>query len=145
MGVLNMYNTVNAYFWNLFFLSFSILIAGMIMVYLKKNVPNMYDIEGYCTSAHNVIGLIIFSSSTFHQMTVSADKDDEDDEDLTVNKTWVLAPKIHEGDVTHILNSLLKGYDNKLRPDIGGQWCSCFSKQNAERQASGFVLTIIKC
>ncbi|XP_063166543.1 gamma-aminobutyric acid receptor subunit gamma-1 [Candoia aspera] len=45
--------------------------------------------------------------------------DDEDDEDLTVNKTWVLAPKIHEGDVTHILNSLLQGYDNKLRPDIG--------------------------
>ncbi|XP_015717944.1 gamma-aminobutyric acid receptor subunit gamma-1 [Coturnix japonica] len=49
-----------------------------------------------------------------------ADKaDDEDDEDLTVNKTWVLAPKIHGGDVTHILDSLLQGYDNKLRPDIG--------------------------
>ena len=51
-----------------------------------------------------------------------ADKaDDEDDEDLTVNKTWVLAPKIHGGDVTHILDSLLQGYDNKLRPDIGGK------------------------
>ncbi|MBZ3878442.1 Gamma-aminobutyric acid receptor subunit gamma-1 [Sciurus carolinensis] len=50
----------------------------------------------------------------------SVDKaDDEDDEDLTVNKTWVLAPKIHEGDITQILNSLLQGYDNKLRPDIG--------------------------
>ncbi|KAH1169674.1 hypothetical protein KIL84_000659, partial [Mauremys mutica] len=50
----------------------------------------------------------------------SADKaDDEDDEDLTVNKTWVLAPKIHGGDVTHILDSLLQGYDSKLRPDIG--------------------------
>ncbi|RMC14134.1 hypothetical protein DUI87_09223 [Hirundo rustica rustica] len=49
-----------------------------------------------------------------------ADKaDDEDDEDLMVNKTWVLAPKIHGGDVTHILDSLLQGYDNKLRPDIG--------------------------
>ncbi|XP_043400343.1 gamma-aminobutyric acid receptor subunit gamma-1 isoform X2 [Chelonia mydas] len=49
-----------------------------------------------------------------------ADKaDDEDDEDLTVNKTWVLAPKIHGGDVTHILDSLLQGYDSKLRPDIG--------------------------
>uniref|UniRef100_A0A8C0BB03 Gamma-aminobutyric acid type A receptor subunit gamma1 n=1 Tax=Buteo japonicus TaxID=224669 RepID=A0A8C0BB03_9AVES len=47
--------------------------------------------------------------------------DDEDDEDLTVNKTWVLAPKIHGGDVTHILDSLLQGYDNKLRPDIGGK------------------------
>uniref|UniRef100_A0A8C8ASE3 Gamma-aminobutyric acid type A receptor subunit gamma1 n=1 Tax=Otus sunia TaxID=257818 RepID=A0A8C8ASE3_9STRI len=45
--------------------------------------------------------------------------DDEDDEDLMVNKTWVLAPKIHGGDVTHILDSLLQGYDNKLRPDIG--------------------------
>ncbi|ELV13385.1 Gamma-aminobutyric acid receptor subunit gamma-1 [Tupaia chinensis] len=51
---------------------------------------------------------------------VTVDKaDDEDDEDLTVNKTWVLAPKIHEGDITQILNSLLQGYDNKLRPDIG--------------------------
>lgn len=51
-----------------------------------------------------------------------ADKaDDEDDEDLMVNKTWVLAPKIHGGDVTHILDSLLQGYDNKLRPDIGGK------------------------
>uniref|UniRef100_A0A8C0JR68 Gamma-aminobutyric acid type A receptor subunit gamma1 n=1 Tax=Canis lupus dingo TaxID=286419 RepID=A0A8C0JR68_CANLU len=53
-------------------------------------------------------------------MNCSVDKmDDEDDEDLTVNKTWVLAPKIHEGDITQILNSLLQGYDNKLRPDIG--------------------------
>lgn len=52
----------------------------------------------------------------------SVDKaDDEDDEDLTMNKTWVLAPKIHEGDITQILNSLLQGYDNKLRPDIGGK------------------------
>lgn len=51
-----------------------------------------------------------------------ADKaDDEDDEDLMANKTWVLAPKIHGGDVTHILDSLLQGYDNKLRPDIGGK------------------------
>ncbi|KAM6313387.1 gamma-aminobutyric acid receptor subunit gamma-1 isoform 1-T1 [Aegotheles albertisi] len=49
----------------------------------------------------------------------AAKADDEDDEDLTVNKTWVLAPKIHGGDVTHILDSLLQGYDNKLRPDIG--------------------------
>jgi hypothetical protein len=38
-----------------------------------------------------------------------------------MNKTWVLAPKIHEGDITQILNSLLQGYDNKLRPDIGGK------------------------
>ncbi|XP_050751509.1 gamma-aminobutyric acid receptor subunit gamma-1 [Gymnogyps californianus] len=60
--------------------------------------------------------LTLFFLFTHHR----ADKaDDEDDEDLTVNKTWVLAPKIHGGDVTHILDSLLQGYDNKLRPDIG--------------------------
>ncbi|ELK33624.1 Gamma-aminobutyric acid receptor subunit gamma-1 [Myotis davidii] len=57
-------------------------------------------------------------SSCFRLETVDK-ADDEDDEDLTVNKTWVLAPKIHEGDITQILNSLLQGYDNKLRPDIG--------------------------
>lgn len=62
--------------------------------------------------------LTLFFLFTHHR----ADKaDDEDDEDLMVNKTWVLAPKIHGGDVTHILDSLLQGYDNKLRPDIGGK------------------------
>ncbi|XP_072424542.1 gamma-aminobutyric acid receptor subunit gamma-1 isoform X2 [Chiloscyllium punctatum] len=45
--------------------------------------------------------------------------DDEDYEDTVLNKTWVLAPRVHESDVTNILNDLLKGYDNKLRPDIG--------------------------
>ncbi|XP_056586768.1 gamma-aminobutyric acid receptor subunit gamma-2 isoform X4 [Triplophysa dalaica] len=43
----------------------------------------------------------------------------ESDDDEVTNKTWVLTPKVHESDVTHILNSLLDGYDNKLRPDIG--------------------------
>lgn len=43
-----------------------------------------------------------------------------DDDDEVSNKTWVLTPKVYESDVTHILNGLLKGYDNKLRPDIGG-------------------------
>ncbi|XP_009867797.1 PREDICTED: gamma-aminobutyric acid receptor subunit epsilon, partial [Apaloderma vittatum] len=38
---------------------------------------------------------------------------------LSINKTWVLTPKAHETDATQILNSLLKNYDNKLRPDIG--------------------------
>lgn len=55
-----------------------------------------------------------------------------DDDDEVSNKTWVLTPKVYESDVTHILNGLLDGYDNKLRPDIGGglrfffflwQWC----------------------
>lgn len=44
----------------------------------------------------------------------------QSDDDEATNKTWVLTPKVYESDVTHILNSLLDGYDNKLRPDIGG-------------------------
>ncbi|KAM5338568.1 gamma-aminobutyric acid receptor subunit gamma-1 isoform 2-T2 [Glossophaga mutica] len=62
---------------------------------------------------------LMFLLLTLHLGNCVDKADDEDDEDLTVNKTWVLAPKIHEGDVTQILNSLLQGYDNKLRPDIG--------------------------
>lgn len=50
----------------------------------------------------------------------STQKGDDDYEDYTSNKTWVLTPKVHESDVTLILNGLLEGYDNKLRPDIGG-------------------------
>ncbi|XP_071613611.1 gamma-aminobutyric acid receptor subunit gamma-4 [Heliangelus exortis] len=42
-----------------------------------------------------------------------------DDDYLSINKTWVLTPKTQETDATQILNSLLKNYDNKLRPDIG--------------------------
>ncbi|NWY32223.1 GBRG4 protein, partial [Pheucticus melanocephalus] len=38
---------------------------------------------------------------------------------LSINKTWVLTPRAQETDATQILNSLLKNYDNKLRPDIG--------------------------
>uniref|UniRef100_A0A667G2Q7 Gamma-aminobutyric acid type A receptor subunit gamma1 n=1 Tax=Lynx canadensis TaxID=61383 RepID=A0A667G2Q7_LYNCA len=62
---------------------------------------------------------LMFLLLTLHLGNCVDKVDDEDDEDLTVNKTWVLAPKIHEGDITQILNSLLQGYDNKLRPDIG--------------------------
>ncbi|KAF3841095.1 hypothetical protein F7725_006957 [Dissostichus mawsoni] len=50
-------------------------------------------------------------------LPTSSFQTEEDDE--TANKTWVLTPKVIESDVTHILNSLLDGYDNKLRPDIG--------------------------
>ncbi|KAJ3588903.1 hypothetical protein NHX12_009757 [Muraenolepis orangiensis] len=53
----------------------------------------------------------------FLNLPTSSFQTDEDDE--TANKTWVLTPKVYESDVTHILNSLLYGYDNKLRPDIG--------------------------
>ncbi|KAG7225168.1 hypothetical protein INR49_014726, partial [Caranx melampygus] len=46
-------------------------------------------------------------------------QEEEDYEDVPINKTWVLSPKVYESDVTLILNKLLQGYDNKLRPDIG--------------------------
>ncbi|XP_004629527.1 gamma-aminobutyric acid receptor subunit gamma-2 [Octodon degus] len=49
----------------------------------------------------------------------TSQKSDDDYEDYASNKTWVLTPKVPEGDVTVILNNLLEGYDNKLRPDIG--------------------------
>ncbi|XP_058862406.1 gamma-aminobutyric acid receptor subunit gamma-1 [Acipenser ruthenus] len=54
-------------------------------------------------------------------VTFGPHKMEEDYEDAPINKTWVLAPKVHENDVTLILNKLLQGYDNKLRPDIGGK------------------------
>lgn len=44
---------------------------------------------------------------------------EEDYEDVTVNQ--MLAPKSQETDATEILNNLLKEYDKKLRPDIGGE------------------------
>ncbi|XP_005870638.1 PREDICTED: gamma-aminobutyric acid receptor subunit gamma-2 isoform X1 [Myotis davidii] len=50
---------------------------------------------------------------------LTSQKSDDDYEDYASNKTWVLTPKVPEGDVTIILNNLLEGYDNKLRPDIG--------------------------
>lgn len=56
----------------------------------------------------------------FYFFNSSTQKGDDDYEDYTSNKTWVLTPKVHESDVTLILNGLLEGYDNKLRPDIGG-------------------------
>lgn len=61
----------------------------------------------------------VLSSLSFSNS--SSQKSDDDYEDYTTNKTWVLTPKVHESDVTLILNGLLEGYDNKLRPDIGGE------------------------
>uniref|UniRef100_A0A4X2M254 Uncharacterized protein n=1 Tax=Vombatus ursinus TaxID=29139 RepID=A0A4X2M254_VOMUR len=50
----------------------------------------------------------------------SSDSAEEYDYDyLGVNKTWVLTPRAQETDATQILNTLLKDYDSKLRPDIG--------------------------
>ncbi|XP_048454064.1 gamma-aminobutyric acid receptor subunit gamma-3 [Rhincodon typus] len=45
--------------------------------------------------------------------------EDDEDEDRTVNQTWVLTSKMQDRDATKILNRLLKEYDKKLRPDIG--------------------------
>lgn len=65
----------------------------------------------------------------FYFFSLTSQKSDDDYEDYASNKTWVLTPKVPEGDVTVILNNLLEGYDNKLRPDIGGMlkssvvWC----------------------
>lgn len=55
----------------------------------------------------------------FFSFQTAASEDDEYD-DVTVNQ--MLAPKTHETDATQILNNLLKEYDKKLRPDIGGEW-----------------------
>lgn len=49
---------------------------------------------------------------------------EEDYEDVTVNQ--MLAPKSQDTDTTEILNKLLKEYDKKLRPDIGGKRFFCF-------------------
>lgn len=85
---------------------------------LSLSSPTLVYSVSLCLVFFPVFLFIYFFLITQHR----ADKaDDEDDEDLMVNKTWVLAPKIHGGDVTHILDSLLQGYDNKLRPDIGGK------------------------
>lgn len=60
--------------------------------------------------------------SLLHSSAIGPSKqEDEDYEDVPINKTWVLSPKVYESDVTLILNKLLQGYDNKLRPDIGGE------------------------
>nr|XP_009914745.1 PREDICTED: gamma-aminobutyric acid receptor subunit gamma-2-like [Haliaeetus albicilla] len=64
-------------------------------------------------------GSVIPSNAMSFPKGCSTQKGDDDYEDYTSNKTWVLTPKVHESDVTLILNGLLEGYDNKLRPDIG--------------------------
>lgn len=77
----------------------------------------MYCLWGGCLEIHIFQG---FPFLHFYFFNSSTQKGDDDYEDYTSNKTWVLTPKVHESDVTLILNGLLEGYDNKLRPDIGG-------------------------
>ncbi|XP_069069891.1 gamma-aminobutyric acid receptor subunit gamma-4 isoform X1 [Pleurodeles waltl] len=65
--------------------------------------------------------VLLFYLTVCPALQISTESTEEYDDDyVSVNKTWVLAPKAtHETDATQILNSLLKNYDNKLRPDIG--------------------------
>ena len=63
----------------------------------------------------------VVSNAIFPASVLPSSLQTESDDDEVSNKTWVLTPKVYESDVTHILNSLLQGYDNKLRPDIGGR------------------------
>lgn len=100
-----------------------------------------------------------FSSFHFCLCNSSTQKGDDDYEDYTTNKTWVLTPKVHESDVTLILNGLLEGYDNKLRPDIGGtlvlvlDHCQLSSEEKEflchiillSKQNSFKVVTRLKC
>ncbi|XP_036295288.1 gamma-aminobutyric acid receptor subunit gamma-3, partial [Pipistrellus kuhlii] len=46
-------------------------------------------------------------------------EEEQEQEDAASNQKWVLAPRSQDGDVTLILNKLLREYDRKLRPDIG--------------------------
>lgn len=66
--------------------------------------------------------LLLFPHAVKKSLAFAPNKAEEEDyEDVPINKTWVLSPKVDESDVTSILNKLLQGYDNKLRPDIGGK------------------------
>ncbi|XP_032883918.1 gamma-aminobutyric acid receptor subunit gamma-1 [Amblyraja radiata] len=78
-----------------------------------------YSIFFLCTSSSFCLKLYISILVVFVLRACANKVDEEDYEDTMLNRTWVLAPRIHESDVTNILNNLLKGYDNKLRPDIG--------------------------
>lgn len=66
-------------------------------------------------SAEYTTWLRLLSCHLYSSLTIEYE---EDYEDVTVNQ--MLAPKSQETDATNILNNLLKEYDKKLRPDIGG-------------------------
>lgn len=60
--------------------------------------------------SNHLLSFYLYSSLTIEY--------EEDYEDVTVNQ--MLVSKSQETDATEILNNLLKEYDKKLRPDIGG-------------------------
>lgn len=47
--------------------------------------------------------------------------DEEEDYGGDVAASQMLAPRAQDTDATEILNALLREYDKKLRPDIGGK------------------------
>ncbi|KAI7808224.1 putative gamma-aminobutyric acid receptor subunit gamma-3, partial [Triplophysa rosa] len=68
--------------------------------------------------------------SVFRVCSQTVASEDDEYDDVTVNQ--MLAPKTHETDATQILNNLLKEYDKKLRPDIGGGSTSSRREKRAE-------------
>lgn len=74
-----------------------------------------------CTIQHQnspVFNLPFFKLNFYSSLSIEYE---EDYEDVIVNQ--MLVPKSQDTDTTEILNNLLKEYDKKLRPDIGG---NCF-------------------
>lgn len=74
-----------------------------------------------CTIQHQnspVFNLPFFKLHFYSSLSIEYE---EDYEDVIVNQ--MLVPKSQDTDTTEILNNLLKEYDKKLRPDIGG---NCF-------------------
>lgn len=85
----------------------------------KDNACNLYLEQS--NHAFAFFNISSFSAPYCSAGFGSSKQEEEDYEDVPINKTWVLSPKVYESDTTLILNKLLQGYDNKLRPDIGGK------------------------
>lgn len=69
---------------------------------------------------YNAPPVVLFSTFPFllHLHSSLSIEYEEEYEDVIVNQ--MLVPKSQDTDTTEILNNLLKEYDKKLRPDIGG-------------------------
>lgn len=79
-----------------------------------------------CAACFKSVSLLLLFPATFFYLCPCSSltiESEEDYEDVTVNQ--MLAPKSQQTDATEILNNLLKEYDKKLRPDIGGKGYFC--------------------
>lgn len=74
---------------------------------------------------HFMSSIACFHPPSFYLCSSLTIDYEEDYEDVTVNQ--MLAPKSQDTDTTEILNNLLKEYDKKLRPDIGGNQLFSFT------------------